>query len=733
LSSTLVVRVAVVAPLNKLLSYRVPADLVDDVAVGIRVLVPLGRRTAVGFIFAVEQDSGAELKSILEVADPEPFFSPVLATLLQRSADYYCYPIGETVRTALPAGAARRDASLAMPQERIFSLVSDPPDIAVRGKRQQEILDFLRREGYASMSRLRELCAAPHAPLQRLLEQGLVEERSEERPRDPFFAQPVSADLPPALNPAQQAAVSSLTEELGRGRFHASLLHGVTGSGKTEVYLRVIAEALAAGRQVLVLVPEIALTPQLVGRFRARFSPAGKRIAVLHSALSDGERLDAWRLIMRSEVDVVIGVRSAVFAPLPRLGVIVVDEEHEGSYKQSDGFRYHARDLALLRGQLENALVILGSATPALTTFYRSREGLCGYLSLPERVEARPLPEVVLVDLKENPPDGALSAALLVELQQTLERKEQSMLLLNRRGFAPFLLCRDCGEVWRCPNCEISLTYHQNRRELRCHYCDYSLRPPDICDRCGSSELLPEGVGTERLEEELRTLLPDARILRMDRDTTQRKGAHQSLLEQVERGDVDILVGTQMIAKGHDFPNVTLVGVLNADASLNFPDFRSAERTFSLLAQVAGRAGRGERSGRVLIQTFDPEHFVLQCVVHHDYLAFYQEEAECRRALGYPPFGFLANLLLVGNDASRVQQSAEMLARQLMNFQSRVDVLGPAPCPLARLRGKARWQVLLKAPDRRSLRGLLLNVADFIPALPAGVRFTIDVDPLDML
>lgn len=735
MSSTLVARVAVIAPLNKLLSYRVPAEFADEVAVGTRIRVPLGRRTAIGFVFAVEQatDGVSELKSILEVTDPEPFFTSALATLLQRSADYYCYPIGEAVRTALPAGTTRKDADLAMQRERVFSAVPQSSPVSLRGKRQQEIWSFIEQQGSVPLSRLREAFPAPHAPLQRLVELGVVTERSEERPRDPFFALPVVADQPPSLNQAQQVAVDSLSAGLTEGGFHASLLHGVTGSGKTEVYLRVIAKAMELGRQVLVLVPEIALTPQLVGRFRARFSPAGKRIAVLHSALSDGERLDAWRLIMRSEVDVVIGVRSAVFAPLPKLGVIVVDEEHEGSYKQSDGFRYHARDLALLRGQLEGAMVVLGSATPALNTFYRAREGLCGHLSLPERVQSRPLPNVELIDLKESAGQGSLSPALATALQETLERGEQSLLLLNRRGFAPFLLCQDCGAVWRCPNCEISLTYHQGKRELRCHYCDYVLRPPEICDRCGGSNLVPEGVGTERLEEELRELLPSARILRMDRDTTQRKGAHQALLEQVEKGEVDILVGTQMVAKGHDFPGVTLVGVINADASLNFPDFRSAERTYALLSQVAGRAGRGDKPGKVLIQTFDPEHYVLQCVVNHDYLGFYEEEVVGRQMLGYPPFGFLANLVLAGNNANQVEQAAASLVQQLSGRSQRVEILGPAPCTLARLRGKSRWQILLKAPERRFLRALLPLVSDTIQTLPAGVRVVMDVDPLDML
>ncbi len=481
------------------------------------------------------------------------------------------------------------------------------------------------------------------------------------------------------------------------------------------------------------LVPEIALTPQLVRRFRARFAAGNATIAVLHSGLSDGERYDAWRAIARGQIDIVIGARSAVFAPLQGLGIIVVDEEHESSYKQAEGFRYNARDLALMRGQMDHCLVLLGSATPALTTFYRARDGQTGYLPLTGRALDRPLPEVQLVDLTEERPEGALSGPLAAALGENLARGEQSLLLLNRRGFSPYLLCADCGETFRCPNCEITLTYYQGRRLLRCHYCDYGIRPPDLCPRCQSGGLAPEGVGTERLEEELAALFPDARLARMDRDTTGRKGAHQRLVESMERREVDILIGTQMIAKGHDFPGVTLVGVVSADASLNFPDFRCAERTFALLTQVAGRAGRGERTGKVLIQTFAADHYALVSAATHDYQGFYAQEVAFRRELGYPPFGFLVNLVLAGNDSERVQNAAESLAAGMQSDAREVEVLGPAPCPLARLRGKTRMQVLLKAPQRPPLRRLLARLDGLRRTIPSGVALAVDVDPVDML
>jgi primosomal protein N' (replication factor Y) len=567
--------------------------------------------------------------------------------------------------------------------------------------------------------------------LKRLVELGFLSEAEEELRRDPFLDRPAPSDAPVEPTAEQTAALEAIGAALKGGGFAPFLLHGVTGSGKTEVYLRAIAEALAQGRRALVLVPEIALTPQLVSRFRARFTEAS--IAVLHSGLSDGERYDAWRAIARGEVSIVIGARSAVFAPLEKLAIIVVDEEHEASYKQGEGFRYHGRDLALLRGQMAGAAVVLGSATPALTTFFRAQEGQTGYLSLSGRALRRSLPEVSLVDLTAARPEGALSEELAVALRENLERGEQALLLLNRRGFAPFLLCSDCGRTFRCPNCDITLTYHQGRRLLRCHYCDHAEAPPDLCPQCGGGNIEPEGTGTERLEEELGQLFPTARIARMDRDTTSRKGAHQRLVEAMEKGEVDILVGTQMVAKGHDFPGVTLVGVIGADSTLNFPDFRSGERTFSLLSQVAGRAGRGEKPGRVFIQTYAPDHYALACAAAHDYRGFYDQEIACRRELRYPPFGFLVNLVLSGNDPARVSRAAQTLAEGLQRGAAEVEVLGPAPCPLARLRGKSRMQILLKAPRRLSLRRLLDRLADLQKGVSAGVRLAVDVDPVDML
>jgi primosomal protein N' (replication factor Y) len=728
---TTVATVAVAAPLDKTLSYKVPDGLREKARVGVRVLVPLGRRKAVGYLLELAEGSPSGLKEMEEVLDAEPLFPPEMVPLFQRAAEYYCHPPGEVIRTALPAGLSGRGEEITILREAVYA--PSPRAGAPAGTRQREILEFIRLRGKTPLSVLRTVFNAPHAPLKRLKELGFLEETEQERCRDPFSAQTIVPEAPVVLSSEQAEAVQVLEKSLRESGFCPFLLHGVTGSGKTEVYLRAIETALALGRRALVLVPEIALTPQLVGRFRARFHARGTVIAVLHSGLSDGERYDSWRAIARGDADIVIGARSAVFAPVSGLGILVVDEEHEGSYKQGEGFRYNARDLALLRGQMAGAVVLMGSATPAVTTFHRARTGQIGYLCLAGRVRQRPLPRVELVDLKETPAGTILSPSLLAALQETLAAGEQALLLLNRRGFSPYLLCSACGTTFRCPNCDITLTYHQGRRMLRCHYCDYGESAPTTCPTCGGSAVLPQGAGTERLEEELAALFPGARLARMDRDTTARKGSHQRLVESMMGGEVDILIGTQMVAKGHDFPRVTLVGVINADSTLNFPDFRSGERTFSLLCQVAGWAGRGDRPGRVLIQTYAPDHYALVCAAAHDYDGLYEQETAGRRELAYPPFGFLANLVLAGNDGARVERAAYALAAALLEKAENVEVLGPAPCPLARLRGKSRMQILLKGGGRPPLRRLLAQLSLLQRKVPAGVGLAIDVDPLDML
>ncbi|MCM2264497.1 MAG: primosomal protein N', partial [Desulfuromonadales bacterium] len=634
------------------------------------------------------------------------------------------------VRTALPAGLSGRGNQPVVLRERCYrpgAMTGEPS-----GSLQRALLAVIRAAGRAPLGELRTSFAAPHAALHRLVEQGFLTVEEVERSRDPLVAAPVSPTAEVQLDSAQEQALEKIGHAVANGGFAPFLLHGVTGSGKTEVYLRAIAAVLARGRQALVLVPEIGLTPQLVARFRGWFHDRPVRLAVLHSGLGEGERYDAWRAAARGDIDVVIGVRSAVFAPLARLGLIIIDEEHDASYKQGEGFRYHARDLALLRGQMAEATVLLGSATPALTTYQRARDGQLTSLELPGRVAGRPLPAVEVINLGDFPAVGVLSPPLVEALAATLAAGEQSLLLLNRRGYAPFLLCRECGATCRCPNCEITLTYSRVERAVRCHYCDFRQRPPDTCPRCNGTQFLPEGAGTERLEETLAEIFPEARIARMDRDTTTRKGAHGRLVSGMESGAFDILIGTQMIAKGHDFSAVTLVGVVNADSALNLPDFRSAERVFALLSQAAGRAGRGERPGKVLIQTWSPDHYALEFVARHDYHGFAAVELPQRQALGYPPFGHLVNLVFSGNDARQVADTAGRLAVSLTRDRGEVEVLGPAPCLLQKLRGRSRVQILLKAGQRPPLRRLL----DLVIAgcrLPGGVALTVDVDPLDMM
>ena len=728
----IIATVAVAAPLPQPLSYLVPPELAAEVVVGARVRVPLGRRNATGFVLDLAGAPAEKMRAIAEVFPEPPLFAADFVPFLLRAADYYRYPPGEALRTALPAGLGGSTAAMPPRHEQHYRIVA--AGMVPAGAKQRQLLAYIASHGEVTASELRAAFPAPQTTLRRLVELGLLSERSSERPRDPFFAQPLPADPPVTPSPAQAAALAALAAALAAGFFAPFLLQGVTGSGKTEVYLRAIASALAQGKQALVLVPEIALTPQLVGRFRARFAGSGVGVAVLHSGLSDGERIDAWRQVATGAAAIVIGARSAVFAPLPRVGIIVVDEEHEGSYKQGEGFRYHARDLALLRGQMAGATVLLGSATPAVTTCYRAMIGLTTLLRLDQRVLARTLPAVELVDLRGIALAGVLAPPLLTALQENLAAGEQSLLLLNRRGFAPYILCTDCGTTFRCPNCEITLTWHQGRRQLRCHYCDYHTPPPEICSGCGGSRIFPEGAGTERLAEELLAAFPAARIARMDRDTTSRRGTQEKILARMLAGDIDILVGTQMVAKGHDFPGVTLVGVVNADSTLNFPDFRSAERTFSLLTQVAGRAGRGELPGRVLVQTRAPEHYAVACAARHDYLGYYEQEIAFRRELAYPPFGFLVNLVLAGNDAAATSRAAALLATGLEQATTaEVEVLGPAPCPLSRLRGKHRWQILLKSQRRPPLQRLLDHLDGLRRRLPKGVVLSLDVDPLDML
>ncbi|MBN2790959.1 MAG: primosomal protein N' [Desulfuromonadales bacterium] len=728
--SELIADIAVNVPLKQLFSYLVPESMAREVRVGMRAKIPFGRRTTVGTILSLREGGAENLKALCELVDPELSLPESLIQLLRWAADYYCHPIGQVVKSALPADHGDDKGRTKILTEKFYSCLKDEP--VPRGQKQRKILHYVAVQGAVSRSQLRGEFAAPASTLSRLVEEGYLKEEQKEQIRDPFETVDIPKDQCLTLNDEQKSAVNEISLALDNNLFRSFLLHGVTGSGKTETYLKAVEYCLASHRQALILVPEISLTPQLVARFRARFVAQGRKIAVLHSGLSAGERFDAWREILRGHISIVIGARSAIFAPLDKLGLIIVDEEHDSSYKQGEGFRYNARDLALVRGQQLKSVVVLGSATPSFASFYRSEEKGMKRLELNHRVHAGALPEVQLIDLREQLTEGALSNVLIAEIQQALEQKSQIMLLLNRRGYAPFLLCADCGESFHCPNCSISLTFHQHRKQLRCHYCDYFETVPEQCHKCQSLNIETQGAGTERLEEELAELFPTARIARMDRDSTGRKGAHQRLSDAMLERKIDILVGTQMVAKGHDFPGVALVGVLNADSALNIPDFRSAERSFALLTQVAGRAGR-TGGGKVFIQTYNPEHYALICAVSQDYQAFYRQEFPFRRELGYPPCGFLANLVLSGHDLDQVQNAAQRLSFYLSGLENAVQVLGPSPCPLARLRGRNRYQILLKSSDRPALRRLLLHLDEGCRKIPKQVAVQVDIDPLEMM
>lgn len=623
------------------------------------------------------------------------------------------------------------------------------------GATQEAIFQLLKEHKTVTLTTLRASMKSPHASLRGMEDRGLITSWSEEVYRDPFADAPATAPKLFEPTPAQAQALEKIAEARRSNRFEGFVLHGVTGSGKTEVYVRAIRETLEAGRTALVLLPEIALTPQFVGVFRGHF---GERIAVLHSGLSQAEKFDQWRRIKRNEVEIVIGARSAIFAPLDRLGIIVVDEEHDASFKQEEGPRYHARDMALVRGNLERAQVVLGSATPSLESFHKSQlpvgePGRLTYLPMPDRVAARPLPRVSIVDMRggyrapnaPKLPPSLISEQLTAALGKTFERNQQAIIFLNRRGFSPCVLCESCGHVFQCPNCDVSLTYHRRQEALRCHHCDYALRMPEYCPECAHTGLGRKGTGTEKLEGYLQELFGQTRIARLDRDTSSGKNL-QKIIAQFREHEIDLLVGTQMVTKGHDFPGVTTVGVVGAEMSLNFPDFRAAERTFQLLTQVAGRAGRGELPGVVFIQTLMPDHYSLMAAQRHDYAMFAAHELRMRKELHYPPFTYMIALKFEAvSEGATIQAARDYAAaaqRQIRHnpkFAEGITMLGPAMAPMARINNRARWQLTLKSASRPLLRQfvrLFLSDAGHFSAgnsAHKNVRIVVDVDPLNML
>lgn len=739
-----IIEVAVPLPLDKTFHYLLPPELVHRDLSGRRVLVPFGSRRITAYVLgtAIQPSDPSGLKTVIEVLDEEPLWTERELEFFRWISAYYLHPLGEVLKTGLPSGinlqsrpgaqSGPLSGGKSIRRETIYRATDAPLPARSLGAKAVQVLEFLRTRPETVTAEITGRFGDSSTQLRRLQELGLVCREQREVYRNPFGAEQVEPDSPRSLNPHQQQAYDRLRDAVDGRQFAPFLLHGVTGSGKTEVYLQAIAHCLVREAGALVLVPEISLTPQLVSRFRARF---GDGIAILHSGLSDGERYDEWRRIRRGEIRIVIGARSAIFAPLEQIGIIVVDEEHEASYKQSDGLRYNARDLALVRGRLEGATVLLGSATPLVTSLHAASQGRIELLDLPERAGAGTLPQVEVVAMQGGE-ETSISPRLHRALEENLDRGGQAMIFLNRRGFATFLVCTLCNQPLTCPNCSVTLTFHRSRRQSVCHYCDYAIPAPGVCPSCGGLELKDLGAGTERVEHELSELFPTARILRMDSDTTSGKGSHQRLLSPMREGTAQVLIGTQMITKGHDFPGVTLVGVIQGEASLNLPDFRSAERTFQVLSQVIGRAGRGDRQGLVLLQTRTPDHYAIRCAVSHDGAAFYREELEFRREAGYPPFSFLAAIAISGTSESAVEQrgnvSAALLSRIRHDLNLRVEILGPAPAPLYRLRGRFRRQILLKSPSRSHLRSLVTAwLAQRTP--PSSTRESVDIDPVDML
>ena len=761
--------VAVDAPLAATLTYSQPAGRAEPVPAGCCVRVPLGNRRAIGYVLgpALPPADGAPsfvIKPIAEVLTEAPFFPESLIPFYRWIGRYYHHPIGEVLRTALPLAPTSRSSRQVKAKMREV-LSPGPflqPLIPVRGgnkaveilaELQQRCGFLLKKSEMKALALFLELFHHSHGQpvprtllnqrypgagprLNRLLELEILGTANQRVYRDPFGEPPDIHPVPEQLTGEQQQVLAALLPAMAAAVFAPFVLFGVTGCGKTEVYLQAVQAAVEAGKTALVLVPEIALASQLEAHFHSRF---GSRLAVLHSGLSDGERFDQWQTVLSSTARVVLGARSAVFAPLESLGIVIVDEEHEPAYKQEDGLRYNGRDLAVLRAQMAGCPVLLGSATPSVVSYHHCIQKKYTLLTMRKRVAEQPLPAVEIVDLttvKRSRPDLVFSDQLINALGATLEQGKQSLLFVNRRGFSSFMLCRDCGAILQCKHCQVSLTLHRSRRILLCHYCGYSQHPDILCPSCGSTRMAGLGIGSERIEEEVQQLFPEARVARLDSDTTANRKHYLATLKAVRSRQVDILIGTQMIAKGLHFPHITLVGVVWADSGLGMPDYKAAERTFSLLAQVTGRAGRGEDPGRVIIQTYQPHHYSVHLAQHHDYTAFFEREIAARRPLHYPPFSRLVNIRFSGLNEDRVEQVAGMVADFLRRRQwtSRMDILGPSPSPLVKLKDRTRWQLLLKSRYPAVLHEVCETLlAEKKKLCPQAVTMSFDVDPENMM
>jgi primosomal protein N' (replication factor Y) len=758
------IQVAVALPVSGTFTYSVTGDLCNKVEVGRRVLAPFSRQKVTGYILRIiaPQDRRG-LKDILNIIDPYPLFPPTMVEFFEWLSNYYHYPIGLVIKTALPTGL-----NVNIPDRRVMSakgwldrvgllkrvFISVKKGASFDGslfatkrtpRNEPEFLEMIAKRKEVSLCEVKNTFGNGAYLVDKWVRKGLLK-----RSLRPVLRDTASEDLfispgPPPLNSRQGQALEKIRTKLKENSFFVYLLHGVTGSGKTEVYYHAVLAARELGRQSIIMVPEIALTVSMGSLFKARLKD---KVAILHSGLSMGERYDQWVRIKRGEADVVIGARSALFAPFSGLGLIIVDEEHDPSYKQEEKFCYQARDAAIVRAKLTNAIAVLGSGTPSVQSYQNGVSGRYGLLTMPERILEREPPDIRIIDMKSFEgsraarDDGIISPPLRREIEETLAEGRQAILFLNRRGFSALYLCRFCGEAIRCPNCAVGLTYHKSGDNLLCHYCGFRVRPPDRCPMCSREGLKPYGFGTERVVEILREAFPGARVERMDRDTMRHKGEVQRVLRRFVQFETDILVGTQMVTKGHDFPKVTLVGVISADLSLNCPDFRAGETTFQLLSQVAGRTGRGNFRGRVIIQTFNPSHYAITAARDHDYRRFFSHERLLRRQLNYPPFSALANLRFLGNNRARTEEIARQMGMKILDIVTRqsrgkkdVEILGPVEAPVAKLKGKYRQQILIKSRRSGYLNQLLKEAHKCSAQIlsGSGVRLLVDVDPYQMM
>ena len=746
----MVARVTLEIALRKEFDYAIPPELAARVDVGTRVKVPFGPRQVNGLVTEVlEESTHTNLRPITKVISAPSLVTPEVLKLARWIGDYYCCAPETALKSVLPEAVRNEDAGFKERLHvRVNLLVGEAPKLT---KRQQDILNVIEEWRELPLQRLLVLTGATPATVRKLEDKGLITIAPQIDERDPYAKEEILPTLPLMLNPEQKVALEKVRHSMDRPvaeQKGAFLLHGVTGSGKTEIYLQALAHALEQGKGAIVLVPEISLTPQTVERFKARFSsgPLRTLVAVLHSHLSAGERHDEWHKIRQGRARIVIGARSAIFAPVKPLGLIIVDEEHEHSYKQEESPRYHARDVAVVRGQMEGAVVVLGSATPSMESFYNAKRGKYQLIELPTRVDDQKMPVVRVVDMRaENRKQKGLpifSTQLKEAITQRLERKEQTILFLNRRGYSTSLQCPDCGYVAECPNCSVSLTYHRRAALLLCHICGHSAKAPLACPepKCGNAAIRYSGLGTEKVEDTLAKLFPHARVTRMDSDTLKRKEDYRRILGDFRSGKIDILVGTQMIAKGLHFPNVTLVGIIYADLSLHIPDFRAGERTFQLLTQVAGRAGRGDVEGEVFVQAFTPFHPAIQYARRHDFLGFYDQEIEFREQLKYPPLARIALLTLKGRNEEKVKLSAQHVRAELEKAAGAgpdqaalrdLVIAGPAPAPLARAETYYRYQLMLRTKAMTKLSHAIARMQTTL-ALPEDVQIAVDIDPVNL-